>query len=905
MADAEKVVLELEARKAAFTPVLNQAANETKAFTTAAEQSANKAEAAVARTAQSVVKSQGQIQAGQRNLGRQFADFGQSLSSGASPFVVIAQQLPQVNDALSDMGGRVGTVATALSGPFGAAAIAVGSVLATTLLPRLLQSGDGVDDLVKKMKEQARQAGLNAQATDIFSRSLEGLADAARKARQEAEQLNRTQLENLQVTYKQNENRVVDAIKNRADAQRDLNKAIAAQRSVEAQRSNVFSSDAAVQQEAQERAAAERVAAARRDLATAQQGVIDAQATVAQYRIPILDYQAAATDKATAATQRQEAAVRALRDAYEKATAAANALTDPTKRQQALDAAARAYRLGVEKANADLARAQKAIQEATAAANRKPDNAQVGRTVTVAEATSIIEGIGGRVTNGLRSRATQERLYADKLAGRHIGPVARPGTSDHETGNAIDVAYGPGISIASIKAAFKAQGVAIKQLLDEPTQRIYHVAFGDGGARRKADSDARAAEVDRVRAIRDNEAYESDKAQLNAEIVQAMRAQAVEAKDIAEFQRAEVNAATTRRVNAINADEAAGKYSAEQARNLRNLALQGDALQKLAIGVDLQRRQQDEANARIASNLRNQEDVLSAQLDIADTNAKRKAIELQLLDLKYRELRQQQEAIIGDTTGRYTQAQRDDAQARLNTLPDLQRADRIGVERRNEGPLASYLRTFGNDPQTQVEQAVVDKLQQVDQTITDAAASVLGVKDPFLKSLLQIFLQQNILKPLYDALQGAQGGGLGGLFSSVVGLFGGGKSLSSLLGQGNGVTSAMAVALPGLASGGTIRVMGNGGIDQNLLSINGQPVARVNRGEDISVNANARAVRGGNTVVQQTFVLDARQGIVTPQLLQYVNETARQEATRAGVASYRQSMRDAPGRLAKYQRFGS
>lgn len=43
------------------------------------------------------------------------------------------------------------------------------------------------------------------------------------------------------------------------------------------------------------------------------------------------------------------------------------------------------------------------------------------------------------ITSVRRSRAAQARLYAEYLAGRNPYPVAKPGTSDHETGLAWDM----------------------------------------------------------------------------------------------------------------------------------------------------------------------------------------------------------------------------------------------------------------------------------------------------------------------------------------------------------------------------------------------------------------------------------------------------------------------------------
>ena len=47
-----------------------------------------------------------------RHLGRQIADVGTSVAGGLNPFLIIAQQAPQVADALTDTGGKAAKVAS-------------------------------------------------------------------------------------------------------------------------------------------------------------------------------------------------------------------------------------------------------------------------------------------------------------------------------------------------------------------------------------------------------------------------------------------------------------------------------------------------------------------------------------------------------------------------------------------------------------------------------------------------------------------------------------------------------------------------------------------------------------------------------------------------------------------------
>lgn len=48
-------------------------------------------------------------------------------------------------------------------------------------------------------------------------------------------------------------------------------------------------------------------------------------------------------------------------------------------------------------------------------------------------------GIRATITSGIRSSSDQARLYAQYVQGKSRYPVARPGTSKHEQGRAVDI----------------------------------------------------------------------------------------------------------------------------------------------------------------------------------------------------------------------------------------------------------------------------------------------------------------------------------------------------------------------------------------------------------------------------------------------------------------------------------
>ena len=75
--------------------------------------------------------------------------------------------------------------------------------------------------------------------------------------------------------------------------------------------------------------------------------------------------------------------------------------------------------------------------------------------------------------------------------------------------------------------------------------------------------------------------------------------------------------------------------------------------------------------------------------------------------------------------------------------------------------------------------------------------------------------------------------------------------------------------IPGFASGGAMRIGGFAGIDRNILSLNGQPMARVSAGETMQIHADNDRGGGGTPVV-----FDLRGAVMTEDLLRQMNQMA-------------------------------
>jgi hypothetical protein len=86
-------------------------------------------------------------------------------------------------------------------------------------------------------------------------------------------------------------------------------------------------------------------------------------------------------------------------------------------------------------------------------------------------------------------------------------------------------------------------------------------------------------------------------------------------------------------------------------------------------------------------------------------------------------------------------------------------------------------------------------------------------------------------------------GGLANVIGSALSAFGKGGSLSGLFGSGS-------VKVPAFANGGAMKLGGFGGIDRNLLSLNGRPLAWTSAGETMQIHPNKPANNAGQMSVR-------------------------------------------------------
>lgn len=717
---ADSVVVELIAKTDGYTAAVNGAASTTATGMSKIEQSAAKAEAAVQggadrmgsslrQAANDIDKSAGRIANAQRNLGRQISDIGVGLAGGQSPFLILAQQAPQVADALADTGGKAAGVAAFFAGPWGAALLAAGSALAV-LIPKLLEAGETTEDLVKKLQDQATKARLAADAQAIFEKSLYGAADASAKLSKQLADQNRSQLQVAQSALA-----AATAVRQitLANLRKEASDASTAAAAAKAARiAPALGPGGNVQGVVT--ATADRETAANKRLAIARLALANAEKAVVEASVPLLKMQGAEqADVSAAATGRHTRAVDGLTAAYRKAQIAAaklNGAAGNTARAQAV----RNFRSGVAGADRQLAAEQEAIRDS-----------------------------------------------------RKKGPK------------------GP-----------------------------------------SAETLARRAESARVKGVRADEAYETEREQLNQQIIAARRAQVVEADQLAQIDREAVASELKKRLAQIDADESAKKFDAQQAADLRDRAKQVAATRNQAIDQNLGQKLAEQQLAAAEADFATQRDLLQTNAGLADTNAQRRDAALRLLDLAEQQERLELQAVIASTKA--TEAQKQIAQKRVDSLSASYGGQRSLVDRQYEGAGQRYQRDIaavGSSIGEAVDGVAVDGLQRLNDQLADAITGAKSLGDVFhniagqiIGDLIRITIQQAIVKPLAGALFGSSGGGTGGgALASLGSLFG--RASGGYVGPGQTVRvnegrGSGAELLRMGAQGGTVIPLGRAGTAQ-------------------------------------------------------------------------------------------
>lgn len=404
---------------------------------------------------------------------------------------------------------------------------------------------------------------------------------------------------------------------------------------------------------------------------------------------------------------------------------------------------------------------------------------------------------------------------------------------------------------------------------------------GGASAANKAAAEARKAEQERLRAIRDDAASARDSAQLQDDINAAKAALATATEDVLRFQLDAIESERKQQVDDIETQVKLGKLGREEAdrRILVNSELAG------LRGELVKRRAAEAKEAMQAAQYRSEASTLQAEAQLIDARKARRDVELRILDYAYKEeeLAIRRQAANGEITN---------LDEELAKMRRRRVAETESTNRASEGPLSRYRRDLNNPDRAndEVENAVIDQLEGVRDSITSAVQKTLGIKNPILAALINSFIEQQLIKPFLNGF----GGGGGGILSSIGGLIG--------------------IKIPGFAKGTNFAPGGPA-----LVGEDGPEIVDLPRGARVipndQLNARAAASMTGlaaasttrivQPIVQQTVHVDARNSVNPAGFAQQILAAAGQQAQQVAGAMGQNILKAVPGRIATFQRDGT
>ncbi|RSV15197.1 hypothetical protein CA235_09685 [Sphingomonas sp. ABOLF] len=813
----------------------------------------------------------GQQRAAMQNLGFQFQDFTVQVVSGQSAFVAFAQQMPQAAGALAGFEGRLGAVGSFLSGGLGVA-ITVGLVALTPFVAKILEQNEGLDGAIEKLREDATETKRAADAKEAFSHTIGGVTEALQdqaKALQDAAEAEASSAERSNIAAQRNRDEALSIRQKTAARLADARAAL-----------DDFSltggTTGAVSLENERKMA--RVAQLEEELAAADKAVVEAERQRNLTRV----------DLAQDAAKRMADPIARINKLYDdQALAARNAAREAAKGGATVTTAL-TRQLG------DIERKREAALEAErkrqAAANSTSNpNRQTGRKISVDEAVGIARGIGGTVTSTTRSREKQQELYDAYLAGK--GPLAaKPGTSNHERGQAIDIAKTPGMSLAKIRKAFTDQGVQIAELLDEG--KHFHVAWGSKGP--SAESIQRKQEAKDQERIRNREAYADLLTKAQQDQLELTRGRTTDIAAAADLDVKSVELARDRLIAEAQAGVEQKRWTQAQANVVQEIYRSNAAAQASAIRQEQAVQLLDQQLSADDAHLRRSSTILQMQADVATTAAERRRIALQILANEEAEARNRAIRLIEtDDPAKWAEGE---AQLRQIDEEHPYRVGQIERQTRDRDPMEDYRERLQNnvgDINAALGDIEVNALEGLEDGllgILDGTESVAGAVGKMVKSVLadlaRLALQRGILTMIGMPMGFARGGKIRGFATggrmisgpgtgtsdSILAMVGGSEPIA--VSNGESINTAEATRrywplidamnkgrLPGFATGG-------------LVSPD-----RIYRRAPPSPQSVAPARAGG-----APMIFDLRGAVMTADLLQQMNDLAAQHSQVAIVA---------------------
>lgn len=916
---ADRVVTELIADTSGHDPKIRTSAQVVEQYgqtvtrtTTAAEQSANRALAKIGTG----VGNNGRVWA---QAGQQAQDFFLQVQGGGNVLLAASQQLSQMQIILANAGGSASTFARIMGNPW----VNIMSTAAIVLLPMIARLFDTRTELEKatdELTENARKAEIARQAQEAFGRTLPGIIQQIRSETEELERQNHALRNNAQAILEGSRARQADLQSQQRQRQAELRQA---QEELTRLRNEAESAAPGTPEETQARGAADRAQARIRDL----------QARIAQLRRAIQAGEREIVEAEIGVQRRRAEAladpIAAINQRYDDMAAAAERAAEGNRQ---LRAALDQTLASIERQRQAALRAQRDTQHSGGGALVRPVAGAVLSPFGADRSGVPLNGrrIAGRSHQGVDLRGAfgspvvapeagvatvrnapgglglYVEIRADSGARNLLGHLS---AANVRTGDRVSAGQLVGLVGNSGNARGGPPHLHYQRMVNgrwvDPMRSI-----GSSGAAQEAQQAAREAQRLAEQRQRDEERFQEQLSGLNADILNARRRQVQTEEEAAASDIAAIQAEQSERDQRIR-NEAAQRVRRDEAQAVTANIEAGLLLAKsqelaqaqiAARTAQMQQRLDEQRIETAQRELNDQQSVLQARAQLARTALERRDIELHLL-----EIQRQEELLAIEKQRDLTAEQRARAVANVNQRYAL---GQQSVLRSTAGPMEAF---FNSIPKTAaelneaLEGVAANGLQALNDGLAQAASRFLHlggvagrVLDQILSDLIRIALQQAELA----AFGGGKGGG-GGIFSAI------GRALGlASAGAGGGKTDYFGGALSGLgnlfpgakgfATGGSMMIGGFGGVDQNLVSINGHPAFLASRGERLTVTpqgkalgfAGGRAMGGGYGGAPPIIVnVDARDAVLSHAVRGWVREGIEEATARGTVGGFAMTSR--------------
>jgi hypothetical protein len=857
--DVSQLLLQVDANVAVAQRNLQQLSRVVASESASMDQSLGRVESAHARL--SLAGNQSRIAMMElQHVARGSAD---QFAAGAAPTQIFAQHISMIAEAASFAGAGMGKFGAFLAGPWGLA-VTTGVAVLASLIAKHHSTGDAVDELVDKMRKQARQSALNEEADRAWQNTLEGVEDALRKNQKALDELSKAQ---------------------KSSAEKDLASALSAKGRLDGIISETEANISLARSLYEVQKARASGPGQRGEIATlgleGKLGNLDAlESTLAK----------AKADSVNVAKQIEDATSQVLKTAATETDAELIQHKYDALIEKARQRAVAEHKVGDEliRQITQLEKQKDAEIKAAEARAKKPSTSDVfgfGRQIDFSRAEDIARAAGLQVNSGYRSAAQQAALYNNPNVNRPGNPVAAPGASAHNGANgkwAIDVQITDGLTPGKIRQIYAEQGVSLTKVLKEKGH--FHIE----GSRSEAAAAENAARTAQVRQIKGEGAFTQAGDRLDQELLQARLQLVGDYRQQADIARQQLDAENKKLVDGISEQEELGKatgyqqgITAAQGEILRAKAAELNRTREAAVSLAEYERFLKETQQTADQSYQLQIEDLRGIDDRVRTQDEHRHVQLEILDLVYEQKRMDLEYLQAQAlrNGQLEEANR--LQQQINHLPTEKASDADRVRRGTMGPLEAMADSVPktakeiNEAFQSIEAQGLDGLSQA---IAGVITGTENLKDAFgnlAKSIIADIIQMTV-KML--------------IFRAISGLFGGGSSFgsASLINTASPLSGALSSAVPiaagagfraagGPVTAGQAYIVGERRPELFVPSTNGVIVPNVPR---ISIPSAAND-RAPTTIVHQTFAPNFAGNSATREEVQQMGLMAKMGAIQA------------------------